>query len=142
MLFSTGQRTQEISEWKTDNLLTPLDCEQYGTSKHVKQVREMLNNVLVNDRTFSVTDTINIRNYLMFMIAIGNATRASNLINMTLYDVEHSYKDEEYPGNPHNIFLLVTPLCFAQLCLHLLRICISATSTMRTICSHWFWKHK
>lgn len=87
-------RTNFLSTWKQDHLLTIDDIKRYGASEKIKQVCEILRRNVpssVNTKT-----AIAARNYLIFMICLGNAARSSNIMNITLHDIQKSDMYNEY----------------------------------------------
>ena len=89
------QREEDLKIYKKGNVLTPNVILKYFNSKHVADIRSRL---LIDDYVPSKLEVIDVRDYLMIMICLMNATRASNLINMTVGDVEKAYQDESYPN--------------------------------------------
>ena len=69
----------------------------YGKSDKIEETVNMLNTI--NDKTalhYTQQEAVFARNHLMIVICFGNATRASNLINITLDDVKNIERDLEY----------------------------------------------
>ena len=90
------QREEELHEWKAENLITPKDCQQYGQSRHVQGLLKIFSNL--HESNVQKQSAVQCRNYLMLMLTISNACRASNLMNITLYDLTQALADEEYFG--------------------------------------------
>lgn len=90
-------RQKVLSKSKLKNLLLPAETQKYGKSQHIKEVFKTFGKC-GSKASLSVKEAIAARNYLMFMICHGNAARASNLIYMSLTDVENA----EYPADYEN----------------------------------------
>lgn len=91
------ERQSAMQDFKLENLITNQDCKDFGNSVVAKKILWNLNEV--NHTTqdqYSTEQAIECRNYLMFMLCITNALRASNLINITLADVANAKHDEEF----------------------------------------------
>ena len=85
------QREQELHEWKAENLITPKDLLKYGQSQHVQGLLSVFSSLTLTsppsqDKSSKQTH-IHCRNYLMMMLTMANACRASNIMNITLYDL-------------------------------------------------------
>ena len=76
-------------------MITVADTNQYGCSEHVQMIRSWLDG-LVELQKSEFHLCIAARNYLIVMLTLANATRASNIINITLTDVMQAKADEEY----------------------------------------------
>jgi len=59
---------------------------------------ENLQNGTLKPGNITKSDIINIRNYLIVILCIINAARASNIINTTVADVEAATQGSEFPG--------------------------------------------
>ena len=71
---------------------------KYGNSEHVKSINEKLKNDLdLGKDTIKVNkqQAINIRDYLMVSLTYFNCLRASNLMNISLADIEKIEKQDE-----------------------------------------------
>ncbi|XP_065678320.1 uncharacterized protein LOC136093608 [Hydra vulgaris] len=90
-----SQREFDLKNFKKLHVITPEVFLTYENSEHIVQVKKILNST-VSKPTFQ--EAIDIRDYLMVLICFWNATRSSNLINMTIQDFEDAYQDPEYPG--------------------------------------------
>ena len=87
------QREADLKIFKKLNILTKEHIFTYFNSKHVLQIRNQLKDASLVPNSSTVIDT---RDYLMIMICLLNATRASNLINITLKDIDDIFKDPEF----------------------------------------------
>jgi len=90
-----------MKDWKSEQLLTPMDCVRYGNSPHIQSVIRQLENLqngTLKPGNITKSDIINIRNYLIVILCIINAARASNIINTTVADVEAATQGSEFPG--------------------------------------------
>ena len=67
----------------------------YGDSDHIVSVSKLFNQLKENpeEQFISYYNATDMRNYLMSVLALVNCLRASNLINMTLDDVDKAQKD-------------------------------------------------
>jgi len=86
-----------MSDFKLENLITNKDCITLGKSLVVKQIISHLNGIDdVTAGNYTLEHAMQCRNYLMFMLCITNALRASNLINMTVEDITKAVYDKEF----------------------------------------------
>ena len=90
------EREQTIKEFKSNVLLNSSDIRKYGDSNHLIKVTKLFESLGNNgeEQHISLYDATDLRNYLMVVLALVNCLRASNLINITLYDVENAVKDK------------------------------------------------
>ena len=88
------QREMDLKTFKRSNVLTEAVMQKYFNSKHVKDVRKKLLNL---DYLPTKLDAVDARDYLLVMICMFNATRASNLINMMCSDVKSMVQDDTFP---------------------------------------------
>ena len=65
-------------------------------AKNLILLRRQLKEMKENSITVSIKVSTDMRNYLMTMISIGNTTRCSNLMNMTIEHLEDATDDIEY----------------------------------------------
>ena len=89
------QREADLREWKADNLITPQDTEKYGNSEHVQRIIKLFNS---KDAFISLDDARHCRNFIMYMITTANACRSSNIVNITLHDIQEATTDENFIG--------------------------------------------
>ena len=89
------EREQTIKHSKSKILLNANDMKAYGDSNHIVEVSKLFNELKDNpeEQFISIYNATNKRNYLMSVLALVNCPRASNLINITLDDVEKAKKD-------------------------------------------------
>ena len=93
------ERTQLIKSFKKSVLISVSKFQQYGCSIHVILVCQKFKEIVDDPDTFSTfQDAIDMRNYLMVTICIVNCLRASNLMNMTIYDFQQAKSDAEIKG--------------------------------------------
>ena len=78
-------------------IVCPLS-DRYGTSEHVKSFVALFRNVGDGSVVPSKQDSIHCRNYIMLMVTIAHACRASNIQNITLKDLDNVFEDKEYVG--------------------------------------------
>ena len=93
-----GQREKVVSKLKYQNLITTDQFKKYGNSKHVKDINEKLKNDLdLGNNIIKINKqlAIDIRDYLMVSLTYFNCLRASNLMNISLDDVEKIEKHDE-----------------------------------------------
>ena len=88
------QSEVDLKSFKRSNVLTQSVMDKYFNSKHVKEVRKKLLNL---DYLPTKVDVVDARDYLLIMICMFNATRASNLINMMCSDVDGMVQDATFP---------------------------------------------
>ena len=67
----------------------------YGDSKHTVEVSKLFNDLKENpeEQFISIYNATDLRNYLMSVLTIVHCLRASNLMNITLEDVEKAQKN-------------------------------------------------
>ena len=88
------QREVDLKSSKRSNVLTQSVMDKYFNSKHVKEVRKKLLNL---DYLPTKVDVVDARDYLLIMICMFNATRASNLINIMCSDIDDMVQDATFP---------------------------------------------
>ena len=81
------QQKTDIKAYKSSNILTVVDFNDYNSSDHVKHVLSLLKRVQ-NEPAYPLTkqEVLKVRNYLAFILISVNALRSSNLMNITLQD--------------------------------------------------------
>ena len=87
-------RSTEVREQKQTNLITAEESIKYGKSQHIQSLKNVLFS-LNNDKTIKVMQAIHIRNFIMYMLSIGNWLRSSNLIFLTNQEYMDSKLDNE-----------------------------------------------
>lgn len=91
------ERQSAMQDFKLENLLTPKDCLTLHRSQIVQKIFIMLNEIdNLTVEKYNREDALGCRNYLMFMLCITNALRASNLINLTIADIKNAVHDAEF----------------------------------------------
>ena len=91
------ERQSAMQDFKLENLITNKDCKDFGNSSVARNILSNLNEIRhTTQDQYSTEQAIECRNYLMFMLCVTNALRASNLINITLADVANAKHDEEF----------------------------------------------
>lgn len=91
------ERQSALADFKLENLLTPADCIALGTSSTVKKIVFDINGAdAVTAPHYTVEQCTACRNYLIFMLCVTNATRASNIINMTVQNLAEAVHDNEF----------------------------------------------
>ena len=89
----------EIREKKAENILTPEETINYGKSVHVQQLVRKLKALKSNNKlSISKRMAIDTRDFLMFMISIGNGLRSSNVLNLTIFDFNRAIEDPDFKG--------------------------------------------
>ncbi|XP_047134149.2 uncharacterized protein LOC124812107 [Hydra vulgaris] len=89
-----SQREQDLKGFKNLNVITKEIFSVYYNSKHVVNIQKLLGSASVKP---TISEAIDIRDYLMINICFWNATRSSNLMNICLGDITNAYQNEEFP---------------------------------------------
>ena len=90
-------RDMEVREKKAENILTPEETINYRKSVHVQQLGRKLKALKSNKKqSISKRMAIDTRDFLMFMISIGNGLRSSNLLNLTIFDFNRAIEDPDF----------------------------------------------
>ncbi|XP_066921309.1 uncharacterized protein [Clytia hemisphaerica] len=85
------------SKWKQENLLTNEDFIKIGSSPWAVKTAEILNDPQKAELNKNVAcDCLNL---LIFLICQGNATRSSNIVNMSLEHMDEAQTASEYESN-------------------------------------------
>ena len=87
-----------LKDWKSNNLITPADCLRYGRSKHIQDViqkLEKLHDGVVDAKDYTKIEVTHVRNFIMVILCITNAARASNLMKITIDDVKNARPHED-----------------------------------------------
>ena len=98
-----SKRKVKLRGFKLKHLMTAKHMIGFGRSNHVQTLIRNLK-CLENTQNSSKSQIVNrkfalqVRNYLMCYTSIMNGLRASNLIELTLKDVENYSTNKEYPG--------------------------------------------
>ena len=104
-----------MSDFKLENLITNKDCITLGKSSVVRKIVSNLNGIdEVSSPNYSLEDAIECRNYLMFMLCVTNALRASNLINMTISDMTNAVYDKEFDATVIKSLKYKTSMLYGQ----------------------------
>ena len=90
-------RKAQYDEWRLETLISPGMTCAWGKSDHIQSVRVFLVTLTV-DIDIRESDAVDSRDYFMLQIAFQNACRSSNMLNMTLADVENALPDEKFLG--------------------------------------------
>ena len=90
------EKEQTIKEFKSNILLNSREIRKYGDSQHLIECTNIFQKLKENGEsefisTYQATD---LRNYFMAVLALVNCLRASNLMYITLYDVDNATKDK------------------------------------------------
>ena len=92
-----NERKNQVREFKSCNLLTSDDIARYFKSDHVKKTVKLLDRLLNEEEVeISYYQACHARNYLSIVLTTVNALRASNLINMTLADLDAHQTHENF----------------------------------------------
>ena len=81
------ERQQKIFAWKAENLITREEFIRYGKSEFIRGVKTDLDALVRREKAvedFTVDRLIQIRDYLMMMLCVANALRASNLLYFSI----------------------------------------------------------
>ncbi|XP_066934202.1 uncharacterized protein [Clytia hemisphaerica] len=90
-------RERFMQTFKSNRILTPSDMEVYGGAPQIQETVSILNEINKdNSHQYSQKEAVCARNHLMVIITVGNAARASNLINLSVEDVENAVREEEF----------------------------------------------
>ncbi|XP_066924389.1 titin homolog isoform X3 [Clytia hemisphaerica] len=90
-------RERFMQTFKSTRILTPSDMNVYGQAPQIQDIVDVLNNINDNNsHHYSQKDAVAARNHLMVMITMGNAARASNLINLCQQEVNNAELEEEF----------------------------------------------
>ena len=88
--------TQQIKSFKKSILISTNEFQDYGCYNHAISICKKLKEINDDPDTFvSFQETIDMKNYLMVTICMVNCLRASNLMNMTIYDFQQANIDAE-----------------------------------------------
>ena len=93
-----GQQEKIVSKFKFQCLIRTDQFLKYGNSEHVKSINEKLKKHSEHDKDvikINKQQAINIRDYFMVSLSYFNCLQASNLMNISLDDVEKISKHDE-----------------------------------------------
>lgn len=95
-----SDRKNRLCKFKKATLLTDTIIREYGSAEGVKHLSQVLsgNCQPINNKKAMKTLATKCRNHLMVMLCLGNALRASNLINITMQDIDDATENEEFGG--------------------------------------------
>jgi len=86
-----------MQTYKSNRIITPNDMSIYGGSQKIVDIVTMLDEInCVNYNSYSQREAVAARNHLMVILTFGNAARSSNLINITLNDIESAIPEKDY----------------------------------------------
>ena len=90
------ERAQIIKDFKSNILLNSKEIRRYGDSQHLIECTKIFQQLKQNGEIefISMYQATDLRNYLMAVLALVNCLRASNLMYITLYDVDNATKDK------------------------------------------------
>ncbi|XP_066923244.1 uncharacterized protein [Clytia hemisphaerica] len=86
-----------VTKWKQENLLTSEDFLFIGNSDWAVKIAKLLD--APREHTINKHLACECRNFIIFLICQGNATRSSNIINMTLQHVNEAKTSKEFDSN-------------------------------------------
>ena len=91
------ERDTQMKEHKSKILFQLAFFKEYGSSEHVNQIHEFLDslNNKPESREIKLQTVIHIRDYLIFTLCYDNALIASNVINITLQELESAQRNKE-----------------------------------------------
>ena len=100
---SIDKREKLIAKIKSETLITVKNFQDFGSSNHVRSINQTLKNMSLSraksvEMKISKQSAIDIRDYLMVSLTYFNCLRASNLMNISLQDVNKITKHEEIDG--------------------------------------------
>ena len=86
-----------IKEFKSNIFINAEDFQKYGSSEFVKDTVDVLNKLDVEGEQVktNLQDAVNVRDHLMLTLTYINALRASNLINITLKEIQAAKQHDE-----------------------------------------------
>ena len=86
-----------IKKFKSNIFINTKDFQQYGSSEFVMDIIDVMNKLDNEGEEFKATlqDAVNVRDHLMLMLTFINALWASNLINITLREVQSAKQHQE-----------------------------------------------
>lgn len=88
-------RRKDVDRWKGNTLLTKDEVKAYGQSGAVAEIHDAMElGFAPENKTKRIA--VKCRNHLMLMACLGNALRCSNVINITLRDVETATVEPEF----------------------------------------------
>ena len=92
------EREQSIKEFKSNIFINSEDFQKYGSSDYVKDIVELLSKVDKDgeEAHISLKDALDVRDHLILTLAFINALRASNIINITVKEVQAAKKHTEF----------------------------------------------
>lgn len=91
------ERQSAMQDFKLEKLITNTDCKIFGNSDRAKEILSNLNGIdKFTSPNYTSEQAISCQNYLMFTLCITNALRASNLINLSIADLQNAVHDKEY----------------------------------------------
>lgn len=92
-----SERQNSIKEFKSNIFINIKDFQQYSSSEFVKDVIDNMNKLDNEGEEFKTTlqHAVNVRDHLMLLLTFINALRASNLINITLREVQSATQHQE-----------------------------------------------
>ena len=92
------EREQSIKEFKSNIFINAEDFQKYGSSDYVKDIIELLNKVDKDgeEAHISLKDAIDVRDHLILTLTFITTLRASNIINITLNEVQAAKKHDEF----------------------------------------------
>ena len=85
------ERQQKLFAWRAENLITRAEFIAYGKSEFITGIKNDLDDLVCGRKTaqdFTLDRCSQIRDYLMVMLVMGNALRASNLLKMSVKVIE------------------------------------------------------
>ena len=89
------QRKVDVRRQKARNLLLPSHFIAYGKSPHIQNFLRLPN----LKQMLTKSTAVQFRDFLMTSFVIGNGLRASNVINLSLKDIEEAKEVNGYPGH-------------------------------------------
>ena len=93
------KRKMEIRKYKCDNLINEKDFFKFFQSYHIKKQSNKLDSLLLEEECSKIPtiyECCDCRNYIMVTLTVINALRSSNIINITLHDIEHASTHDTY----------------------------------------------
>ena len=92
------EREHSIRECKSNIFINAEDFIKYGNSDYVKDIVDLLNKVDKEgeEANISLKEAIDVRDHLILTITFINSLRASNIINITLKEVQAAKKHDAF----------------------------------------------
>ena len=84
-------KERQIFAWRAENLITRAELVAYGKSPFITEVKKDLDELVKGEKEvdeFSVDQCCWIRDYLIMMLCVANALRASNILKFSVLVID------------------------------------------------------